>query len=104
SFRTAWTPAPPVLEDEPDERALDEHEDRTGEDRDPDVRVVDPLRVGRVGRRRRETAVACIGDGRQRQRGAEIKHEDKGFAPPRRWHPMRRGGTVARPPTARGGR
>ena len=36
--------------------------------------------------------------------GTYRKHEDKGFAPHRPWHPMRRGGTVARPPTARGGR
>jgi hypothetical protein len=35
-----------VAEDEPDERALDDDEDQGREDRDPFVRLVDPLGVG----------------------------------------------------------
>src|SRR5947207_216596 len=83
TFRRTWPAAPAVLDDEQDQCALDEHEDCAREDRDPDVRVVDPSRVWRVRRGRRKTSVACVGDGRQRQRGAESKHEDKGIAPHR---------------------
>jgi hypothetical protein len=42
-----------------------------------------------VRRLRGEAAVARVGDGDERQRGAESKHEDKGLAPHRRWHPTR---------------
>ena len=44
---------------------------------------------GDSGVGRREAAVACVGDGDERQRGAESKHEDEGLAPHRRWHPTR---------------
>ena len=57
-----------VLDDERDQRPLDEQEDDAGEDRDEDERVVDAVRVRRMGLAGQETGVACVGDGRRRER------------------------------------
>src|SRR5713101_1559006 len=83
SFHRAWPATPAVLDDEQDQGALDEHEDRAGEDRDPDVRVVDAPRVGRVRRGRRKTSVACVGDRSEHQHGAQSNNEDEDLAPHR---------------------
>ena len=47
-----------VADDEPDQRALHQHEDRSREDRDPEVALFDALGVGRGRLDRGEAAVA----------------------------------------------
>src|SRR5262245_47417475 len=103
AFGRAGAAAPAVADDEPDEGPFDEDEDRGGEHRDPLEGAVDAGRVGRVRRLRREPAVARMSDGDERQRGAESKHEDKGLAPHRQWHPTMHG-VVAYPTTTSCGR
>ncbi len=89
TFGRARPAGPPVAEHEPQQSSLDDREDRRREDRDPFVRVADARCVRRVRRLGGEPAVARVGDGSERQRGAESKYEDKGLAPHRRWHPTR---------------
>src|SRR5262249_40608713 len=79
--------AAPVPNDEEDERPLDEKEDERREAEDEVVRVVDPGRVRRVGRRRRETPVrgGCGSCGDERESaGGEEQEELPAHG---RWHP-----------------
>ena len=77
-----------VLDDERDEQSLDTDEHEEHEDRDEPVRVGDAVRVRRLGRDRRETAVA-----REHRRGRDERSEDgadddKGQLPHGRMHSM----------------
>ena len=56
--RVARPVSPPVADDEHDEQHLDEQEDREDEGRDEPPALADALRVRRLGRDRREAAVA----------------------------------------------
>ena len=59
-----------VLDDEPDQRNLDDHEDDPRQQRDQLVTVVDPARVRRVRGLGREAAVSGRGRGDEDERRA----------------------------------
>ena len=67
-----------VAEDEPEQRPLDEQEDRAGEDRDPEVAVVDQLGVRGGGLDRREAAVARERDAGEREAQSDGNCEETG--------------------------
>src|SRR5947207_4913840 len=92
ALRAARSTAPAVTDHKPQQRAFDDDEDRSGIDGDPLVSVVDAHRVRRMRCCRCKAGIARVGDGNERQRGAESKDEDKSLAPHRQWHPTVDGG------------
>jgi hypothetical protein len=71
TLRVARAAAPPVADDERDQRRLDEDQDQPGEERDQLVAVVDPARVRGVRRLGGEAAVSGRGGACQDERRAD---------------------------------
>ena len=57
--------------------ALDDHEDDAGEDEDEDVRIRDPVGVGRVGRGRQQATRSARCGRREEERAAGRKNDEK---------------------------